>query len=150
MLTPGTCPHGRDVFIWLGDGPWLGDEKDPDHGRYPWVHGTTMTPGHLTVCELMPFATAAEAGQVCACGHESRSHPPSGPVPDAPAVAARAMRCLDCGCDGFRHRAEDLERWRAAQPRWAERATEPAMPPAAPVSPPPVYAQLALFGGEAS
>ena len=58
----GTCPHERGVFIWLADGPWRGDPADPDHGRYPWVHNTTMIPGHLTVCELMPFATAIEAG----------------------------------------------------------------------------------------
>jgi hypothetical protein len=59
----GTCPHERGVFIWLADGPWRGDPADPDYGRYPWVHNTTMIPGHLTVCELMPFATAIEAGE---------------------------------------------------------------------------------------
>ena len=59
----GTCPHERGVFIWLADGPWRGDPADPDYGRYPWVHDTTMIPGHLTVCELMPFATAIEAGE---------------------------------------------------------------------------------------
>ena len=58
----GTCPHSRGVFAWLGDGPWLGDQADPDYGRYPWVHDTTMIPGHLTVCELMPFAAPEEAG----------------------------------------------------------------------------------------
>ena len=46
-----------------GHGPWRGDPADPDYGRYPWVHDTTMIPGHLTVCELMPFATAIEAGE---------------------------------------------------------------------------------------
>jgi hypothetical protein len=61
--TTGTCPHERGVFIWLADGPWRGDPADPDYGRYPWVHNTTMIPGHLTVCELMPFATAIEAGE---------------------------------------------------------------------------------------
>jgi len=59
----GTCPHERGVFIWLADGPWRGDPADPDYGRYPWVHNTTMIPGHLTVCDLMPFATAIEAGE---------------------------------------------------------------------------------------
>jgi len=59
----GTCPHERGVFIWLADGPWRGDPADPDYGRYPWVHDTTMIPGHLTVCDLMPFATAMEAGE---------------------------------------------------------------------------------------
>jgi hypothetical protein len=60
-----TCPHGRGVFIWLGDGP------DPD-GRYPWVHDTSVpgSPGHLEVCDLMEPATAVEAGEACgACGH---------------------------------------------------------------------------------
>ena len=110
-----TCPHDRGVFIWLADGPWLGDPADPDHGRYPWVHDTTMTPGRLHVCELMLFATAAKAGQVCACSHESRRHPPAGPVPHVPAPAARAMPCLDCGCGDFRHRAEDLARLLVAE-----------------------------------
>jgi len=59
----GTCPHERGVFIWLADGPWRGDPVDPDYGGYPWVHDTTMIPGHLTVCELMPFATAIEADE---------------------------------------------------------------------------------------
>ena len=49
-------PHDRGVFIWLGDGP------DPD-STYPWVHDSTMTPGHLIVCDLMPGATAEEAGE---------------------------------------------------------------------------------------
>jgi hypothetical protein len=62
--TTGTCPHGKHSFIWLGDGPWEGDLADPDFGRYPWVHSTTLIPGHLTVCDLMPFATPEEAGEV--------------------------------------------------------------------------------------
>lgn len=113
LCISGTCPHERDVFIWLADGPWSGDADDPDNGRYPWVHSTLSSPGHLEVCELKPFATAEEAGQVCACGHESRRHPPAGAVPDVPAVAARAMPCQDCGCADFRHRPADLERVRA-------------------------------------
>jgi DNA (cytosine-5)-methyltransferase 1 len=59
--TTGTCPHGRGVFIWLGDGPWQGEAADPDNGRYPWVHDTSVSPGHLHVCDLMPFATPREA-----------------------------------------------------------------------------------------
>ena len=110
-----TCPHEREAFPWLADGPWLGDPTDPDYGGYPFVHATTMTPGHLEVCDRLPFATPEQAGQVCACGHETRRHLPAGPVPDAPAVAARAMPCLDCGCADFRHRAEDLDRWRKAR-----------------------------------
>lgn len=63
-----TCPHQRGAFIWLGDGP------DSD-GTYPWVHDTTMIPGHLVICELMPGATAGEAGEACArCGCDNRDH----------------------------------------------------------------------------
>jgi hypothetical protein len=60
----GTCPHDRGVFIWVADGPWLGNPSEPDYGCFPWVHSTTMTPGHLHVCDLKPFATAAEAGEI--------------------------------------------------------------------------------------
>lgn len=109
LCITGTCPHGRDVFIWLGDGP----EGD---GTYPWVHAAPPVPGHLEVCDLMPFATAEEAGEACACSHESRRHPPSGPVPGAPAVPARVMPCLDCACVGFRHRPQDLKRHREDAP----------------------------------
>ena len=65
VCTPGKekCPHGYGTFIWFADGPWLGDPADPDYGRYPWVHNVTMIPGHLTVCDLTPFATAEEAGE---------------------------------------------------------------------------------------
>lgn len=59
----GLCPHGYGIFILVGGGPWLGDPADPEYGRYPWVHNTTMIPGHLVVCELTPFATAEEAGE---------------------------------------------------------------------------------------
>jgi hypothetical protein len=62
--TTGFCPHELGVFIWLGDGPWLGDQDDPDYGKFPWVHDTSKSPGHLEVCDLMPFATAEEAGEV--------------------------------------------------------------------------------------
>lgn len=56
VCTRAECPHDRGVFIWLGDGP------EPD-GTYPYVHDTTMAPGHLEVCGAMPFATAEEAGE---------------------------------------------------------------------------------------
>jgi hypothetical protein len=108
FCTTGTCPHGKGVFIWLGDGPWLGDPADPDYGRYAWVHDTSTSPGHLEVCDRMPFATAEEAGEVCACAHESARHEASGPVPDWPAPAVRKRACLDCGCPDFRHRPQDI------------------------------------------
>jgi len=63
FCTTAACPHGRGVFIWLADGPWLGGESDPDYGGYPWVHDTTMVPGHLQVCDLKPFATPEDAGE---------------------------------------------------------------------------------------
>lgn len=111
FCTTATCPHDRGVFIWLSDGPWLGDPSDPDYGSYPWVHDTTMTPGHLEVCELKPFATPGEAGEVCACGHPSHGHRWNpGPIPHE-----YVPHPCPCGCPDFRHRAGDLERWRAAQ-----------------------------------
>ena len=105
LCITAACPHGRGVFVWLGDGP-------EDDGTYPWVHDTSTSPGHLHVCDAMPFATAAEAGEVCACGHESGRHPASGPVRPSP-VSSRADPCLDCPCGSFRHRPEDLARARA-------------------------------------
>jgi hypothetical protein len=111
FCTRGTCPHDRGVFAWLGDGPWFGDPADPDHGNFPWVHDTTMPPGHLEVCELKPFATPEEAGELCACGHPSHEHHwPTGPV----TCEYRPVPC-PCGCPDFRHRPEDLERWREAE-----------------------------------
>jgi hypothetical protein len=50
--TTGTCPHDKDVFIWL-----------PDGAPYPWVHARPVGPSQLEVCDAMPFATAAEAGE---------------------------------------------------------------------------------------
>lgn len=113
VCTKGTCPHGRGVFVWLGDGPWLGDPADPDHGRYPWVHDTTApgARGHLQVCELMPFATSEEAGEVCACGHHEHEAEP-GPLPAG--MIAKPRPCLSCGCPDFEHRPEDLAKWRQA------------------------------------
>ena len=105
------CPHGRDAFTWLGDGPWLGDPEDPDYGNYPWVHSTTMTPGHLEVCDLKAFATPEEAGEVCVCGHPSHGHLWNpGPI----GHEYKPVPC-PCGCPDFRHRPEDIERWRASQ-----------------------------------
>jgi len=111
VCTRGTCPHERGVFVWLGDGPWLGDPADPDHGNYPWVHDTSTSPGHLDVCELMPFATAEECGEVCACGHHEHEAEP-GPLPYG--LLAKPRPCRSCGCPDFEHRPEDLARWREA------------------------------------
>ncbi len=144
--TRGTCPHGRGVFIWLADGPWLDNPTDPDHGNYPWVHDTSISPGHLEVCDQKPFATPEEAGELCVCGHPSHEHfwnpSPIGheykPVP------------CPCGCPDFRHRAEDIE---ARRTRGRCEGTPPAevSTPAVPVSVPKVIEpeQLSLFGGAA-
>ena len=142
LCITATCPHDRGVFIWLGDGPWLGDPADPDYGGYPWLHSTSTSPGHLEVCDLKTFATAEEAGEICACSHESRSHPPSGPVPAWPAVAARVMPCLDCGCADFRHREADLERYRAG--RYGS-APAPVAVPAGVATEQPEAGQMELF-----
>jgi hypothetical protein len=99
------CPHDRGVFIWLADGP----EAD---GTYPWVHDTTVGPGLLEVCGLMPFATAAEAGEVCACRHSSGRHV-AAPGPILAGLAANLRPC-DCGCPDFRH-------WADGQPMYATR-----------------------------
>lgn len=148
FCTRATCPHDRGVFIWHGDGPWLGDKTDPDYGGYPWVHDTTMIPGHLQVCDLMSFATAEEAGEVCACGHPSSEHRwNTGPI----GHEYKPHPC-PCGCPDFRHRAEDLARFRER-----ERARTPAASAAAPVAPraaaaapkPARAVQLDLFGGTA-
>lgn len=108
----GTCPHGRGVFIWVADGPYLGDPADPDYGKYAWVHNTTAPGdrGCLRVCELMPFATAGESGEVCACGHPAREHDAApGPLPHG--RIAKPRPC-PCGCPDFENRPEDLARWR--------------------------------------
>ena len=136
MCITSTCAHDRDVFIWVADGPWFGDASDPDSGRYPWVHATSSSPGHLEVCDLKPFAAAEEAGEVCACGHESRRHE-AGPV--SAGRSAASLPCLDCGCGDFRHRPEDLARERGAR-------TESApVPPAAHVPDCVLRQQLELF-----
>lgn len=105
VCTTGTCPHDRGVFVWLGDGPWRGDESDPDYNSYPWVHDTTMVPGHLEVCELMPFATPAEAGEACEdCGCGSGRHVwPTGPIGHG--GDRMPKECLDCACLRMRYRA---------------------------------------------
>jgi hypothetical protein len=132
FCTRSACPHKRGVFIWLADGPWLGDPADTDYGRYPWVHDSTRTPGRLTVCELMPFAAAEEAGETCACGHPSHEHKAGGPVP---AGESSRPRPCSCGCPDFRHRPEDLERWHGKPPEAAQAAGE--SPLDAPVPPRP-------------
>jgi hypothetical protein len=141
ICIPGNCPHERDVFIWVADGPWFGDASDPDSGRYPWVHATSSSPGHLEVCDLKPFATAEEAGEVCACGHESRRHAP-GPVPVGRPAAS--LPCLDCGCADFRHRPEDLARERGRED-WRRAGAIVTGAPAPAESQPAEDAQLELF-----
>lgn len=149
--TPGTCPHDRDVFVWVADGPWLGDPADPDYGHFPWVHNTSTSPGHLEVCDLKPFATLEEAGEVCECGCETRRHEiPTGPIPCG---APRPWPCLDCGCPNFRHRPEDIaaRRTRAAAQAPGPVPAAPQVPVPEPVLGPrgPVNEQLGLFGDAA-
>lgn len=101
----GTCPHGRGAFIWLPDGP------DAD-GTYPWVHDTTMLPGRMIVCDLMPGATAEEAGEACArCGCGSREHakPEAGPLPSGLLHRDRGP-CECCQCPGMVYRTTRLGR----------------------------------------
>lgn len=143
------CPHGRGVFAWLGGGPWTGDPADPDHGRYAWVHDTSVSPGHLEVCDRMPFASAEEAGEVCACGHPALDHRAApGPLPSG--MIAKRRPCA-CGCTDFRRRPEDIERHRERGPgRHRERARPVAAPRAVAVVPLPAQdVQLDLFGGAA-
>lgn len=98
--TTGTCPHGKDSFIWLGDGPWNGNGGDPDNGRYPWVHAAPVGPGRLEVCDQMPFATPAEAGEVCAdCGHVTGRHIRTGPF----FRERNPHPCDACDCPGMRY-----------------------------------------------
>jgi hypothetical protein len=139
FCTRAKCPHDRGVFVWLGDGPWLGDPSDPDHGNFPWTHDTTMTSGHLEVCELMPFATPGEAGELCACGCPSHEHLWNpGPV----GHEYKPAPC-PCGCPDFRHRPEGLERWRAA-----ERGRRVSgMPPVVPAPAAPAPAETGSSGG---
>jgi hypothetical protein len=142
FCTRGRCPHDRGVFAWLGDGPWLADSADPDYGGYPWVHDTTMTPGHLEVCELKAFAAPEEAGEVCACGCPSHVHCwPRGPVTHE----YRPSPC-PCGCPDFRHRPQDVERWLEAER--GRRGSRPAPGADGPVAAEPAPAedgQLGLF-----
>lgn len=111
-----TCPHGRGAFIWHGDGP------EPD-GRWPWVHDT-MEPGTrgLRVCELMEFATAARAGEVCACGDGSWRHRPARRR-QPPHHATPWHPCADCACPDLVYPraaaawARDVARDRESGPR---------------------------------
>jgi hypothetical protein len=111
VVTRAICPHNRGAFLWLGDGPYRGEESDPDNNGYPWVHDTSSPDarGALEVCELMPFATAEEAGEVCACGHSAGRHV-AGPEP-IPAGRLAKPRACDCGCPDFRHWAEGRPMW---------------------------------------
>lgn len=143
FVTRATCPHGRGVFAWLGDGPQRGDQADLNWGRYPWVHDTT-TPGdhgHLEVCDLMQFALPVDVGEMCACGHSSDMHKATdGPIPAGRLAKPRACHC---DCPDFRHRREDLERW-AAKPAESSPAPTPRLAPTAAPSGP--AEQLTLFG----
>lgn len=120
-----TCPHKRGVFVWLPDGP------DGD-GTYPWVHDTTMIPGHLVVCDLMPGATPAEAGEACArclCGSREHEEPPKGPLPSG--VPGRDRGPCKCGrCPSMVYRttplARELTAAREALPREGGTADEAA------------------------
>jgi hypothetical protein len=91
FCTTTTCPHGERAFIRL-------DLGEP----YEWAHSGGMAP-----CDLMPAATAEEAGEVCACGHPSVRHE-AGPGPLTHGMVAKARPCGDCRCGDFTHRAEDL------------------------------------------
>ena len=133
VCTRAICAHGQGAFLWLGDGP----EAD---GTYPWVHDSSTSPGHLEVCDLMPFATAEEAGEVCACGHPGSGHKASGPVP--PGRSTRPRPC-SCGCPDFRHRPEDLARWRAKPLEAVTAAAESPLESDVPSRP---VLQLELFG----
>lgn len=149
VVTRSVCPHGRGVFAWLGDGPQRGDEADLNWGRYPWVHDSSTSPGHLEVCDLMQFALPVDVGEMCACGHSSDMHQAGdGPIPAG--MLAKRRPC-SCQCPDFRHRREDPERWRAE----SKSQQGEARPVAAPI---PVAAsearssepvQLALFGNAA-
>ena len=83
--TTASCvAHKREVFIRL-------DQGDP----YPWVHSAGMWP-----CDGIPPATAAQAGEVCACGHSG--HPaPDGPIPAG--MLAHPRPCTHCACPDFAH-----------------------------------------------
>jgi hypothetical protein len=111
---PGICPHGRDVFAWLGHGPAA-------DGTYPWAHAAPARPGQIEVCALKPFAAASETGRPCACEHQGGRH--SLAVRDS---MTRTMPCQDCDCADLRHRREDLEAWRAAEA--ARRESTPPAP----------------------
>jgi hypothetical protein len=149
FCTRSTCPHDRGVFVWLGDGPWLGDPADPDYGSYPWVHDTTMTPGHLEVCELMAFATPREAGELCACGCPSHVHRWN----PGPIGHEYKPRPCPCGCPDFRHRPEDLARhWERERARAPVASAPVRAAPRKAATAAPVRAeslQLDLFGDAA-
>jgi hypothetical protein len=83
--TSATClAHRRDVFIRLDLG-----------APYPWVHAGGMGP-----CDGIPPATAEQAGEVCACGHERHEAAP-GPIPHG--RIANLRPCAECPCPDFAH-----------------------------------------------
>lgn len=139
VVTRAECPHGKGVFAWLGDGPQRGDQADLNWGRYPWVHDTSVGPGHLEVCDRMQFALPVDVGEMCACGHSSDMHV-AGDAPIPAGMLAKPRPC-SCGCVDFRHRREDLERW-AAKAVESAPATERLAPSPLPSGP---SEQLELF-----
>lgn len=151
VVTRAECPHKRGVFAYLADGPQRGDQADPNWGRYPWVHDTTAgdARGALEVCDLMPFALPVDVGEMCACGHSSGVHE-AGPGPVPAGMLAKPRSC-HCGCADFRHRREDLERWRAesASRPASARPVAAAVPGAVGEARPSEPVQLALFGDTA-
>jgi len=146
VCTTGTCPHGKDSFIWLGDGPWLGDPADPDYGRYAWVHASPVGPAQLEVCDLMPFATPAKAGEDCkGCGHGSSRHEwPQGPIGHG--EDRSPGRCLDCGCGRMRYAGRTVPPCEAPE-AVAVRHEVPRPAVRQPAAAPGRSVQLALFGG---
>jgi transcriptional regulator with XRE-family HTH domain len=84
--TTASClAHRRGIFIqlWPGSG-----------APYPWVHGD------LSPCDGVPRATAEQAGEVCACGHERHPAAP-GPIPHG--RLANPRPCAECPCPDFAH-----------------------------------------------
>lgn len=74
--------HRRDVYVELQSGGYL------------WLHADG------SVCEAVPAVTAAEAGEVCACGHERHRALP-GPIP--PGRSGKPRPCTECLCPDFAH-----------------------------------------------
>lgn len=115
--TTASClAHRRGIFIRL-------DAGQP----YPWVH-TDISP-----CEAVAPATAEQAGEVCACGHERHKAAP-GPLPHG--MIGKLRPCADCPCQDFRHQ------WQ--EPAAPETVPEPAPAPHLPLPKGPSV-QMSLF-----